>query len=72
MAIDTTQKRAAALGVCVPTVALVVPSGGITSAVLRAQTANAYLPDSGGSPPVVTARRNRSFASRFRRVRRRR
>ena len=70
MAIDTAQKRAAALGVCTPTVALVIPSGGVTTAVLRTQVAGGYLPEGGGGLTVL--RRARLFASRFRRIRRRR
>lgn len=54
MAIDTAQKRAAALGEGIPRPELLVPSGGISSAVLRAQVAGDYLPAGGGPPPGPT------------------
>lgn len=48
MAIDTAQKRAAAVGARSLFRPLVLPSGGIGTAVLRAQVVGLYIPTSGG------------------------
>lgn len=58
MAVDTAQKRAAALGVCVPTAPLLVPNGAINTRAERSQLTGVYEPSSGGgggSPGTVSA-----------------